>query len=68
VVKVTPKIKPHRKAIDVELNLETAPDIDVPTKTEEVCEVARDVVEGRMGLKLRKIKVNIRHAPYPDSG
>jgi hypothetical protein len=40
----------------------------VPTKTEEVCQVAREVVEDRMGLKLRKIKVNIRHAPYPDSG
>jgi hypothetical protein len=67
VVQVRPKIKPRRKAIDVELNLETTPDIDVPTKTEEVCEVAREVVEERMGLKLRKIKVNMRHAPYPDS-
>jgi hypothetical protein len=67
VVKVKPKIKPRRKDIDVELNLETTPDIDVPTKTEEVCQVAREVVEERMGLKLRKIKVNIRHAPHGES-
>jgi hypothetical protein len=67
VVEVRPKIKPRRKEIDVELDLETTPDIDVPTKTEEVCQVAREVVEDRMGLKLRKIKVNIRHAPYPNS-
>jgi uncharacterized alkaline shock family protein YloU len=64
VVKVKPKIKPRRKDIDVELNLETTPDIDVPTKTEEVCQVVREVVEERMGLKLRNIKVNIRHAPH----
>ncbi len=67
VVKVTPKIRPRRKDIDVELNLETTPDIDVPMITYEVCRVAREVVEERMGLKLRKIKVNMRHAPYPES-
>ncbi len=65
VITVRPEIKPRRKSVDVELNLETAPDIDVPTKTEEVYQVAHEVVEGRMGLKLRKIKVNIKHAPYP---
>jgi hypothetical protein len=65
VVTVRPVIKPRRKSVDVELNLETTPDIDVPIKTEEVYQVAREVIEGRMGLKLNKIKVNIKHAPYP---
>ncbi|NIN65051.1 MAG: alkaline shock response membrane anchor protein AmaP [Anaerolineae bacterium] len=66
VVSVSPKVKPRRKSIDVELNVETIPDVDVPLKTEEVCEVVREVVEGRIGLSLRKIKVNIEHAPYPE--
>lgn len=66
VVRVRPEVKPRRKSVDVELNLETTPDIDVPMKTEEVYQVAREVIEERMGLKLRKIKVNIKHAPYPD--
>jgi hypothetical protein len=66
VVEVIPKVKPRRNSIDVELDLETTPDIDVPMKTEEVCEVARDVVEAKMGLRLRKIKVNIKHTPYPE--
>jgi len=66
VVKVLPKIKAGRRSVDVELNLETTPDVDVPTKTEEVCQVVRDVVEERMGLKLNKIKVNITYAPYPE--
>ena len=64
VVKVIPKVRARRSSVDVELNVETSPDIDVPMKTDEVCQVARDVVEDRMGLKLRKIKVNLRHAPY----
>ena len=66
VVDVTPKIKPRRKSIDVELNLVTTPDVDVPTKTDEVYVVTREVVEERMGLKLRKTKVNIKHSPYSE--
>lgn len=66
VISVSSKVKPRRKSIDLELNLETTPDIDVPLKTDEVCEVAREVIEGRMGLELRNIKVNIKHAPYPE--
>jgi hypothetical protein len=65
VVKVKPEIRPRRASVDVVLNLETSPDIDVPAKTEEVYQAAREVVEGRMGLKLGKIKVNVKHAPYP---
>jgi len=37
----------------------------VPMKTEEVMQVTKDVVEGRMGLKLGKVKITIKHAPYP---
>ncbi len=66
VISVSSKVKPRRKSIDLELNLVTTPDIDVPLKTDEVCQVAREVVEGRMGLELGKIKVNIKHAPYPE--
>ena len=65
VVKVTPEIKPRRKSIDVELNLETTPEIDVPAKIDEVSQAARAEVEENMGLKLRKIRVSIKHSPYP---
>ena len=65
VIRVKPKIVSKGKAVDVILNVETRPDVDVPSKTNEICEVARDVVEGRLGLQLRKIRANIKHAPYP---
>jgi hypothetical protein len=51
--------------LDVELLLETTPDIDVPMKTDEVLEVTREVIVERMGLKLGKVQVKIKHAPYP---
>ena len=65
VIRVTPKIEARGKGIDVLLDVETRPDIDVPAKTEEVIKVARAVVEDRMGLELTRIRVNIRHAPFP---
>jgi hypothetical protein len=51
--------------VDVNLVLETSPDIDVPMKTEEVIEVTREVIVERLGLKLGKVQVKIKHAPYP---
>ncbi|MFQ6059604.1 MAG: hypothetical protein ACE5MB_12075, partial [Anaerolineae bacterium] len=65
VTSVKPNVWGKRGGVEVELDLETSPEVDVPTKTEEVCQVAREAVEDKMGLKLRKVRVNIKHAPYP---
>jgi membrane protein implicated in regulation of membrane protease activity len=65
VTEVKPIVTSRGKVVDVVLDLETSPDIEVPAKTEEVCQVAREEVEQKMGLKLDRIRVNIRHAPYP---
>jgi hypothetical protein len=65
VIKVQPSITGRSKGVDVELVLETSPDVDVPMKTDEVLQVTREVVEDRMGLKLGKVEVKIKHAPYP---
>jgi hypothetical protein len=65
VVKVTPTIVGRSRGMDVFLALETSPDIDVPMKTEEVLQVTKEVVEERLGLRLGKVQVKIKHAPYP---
>jgi hypothetical protein len=65
VIKVSPSIISRTRGVDIDLLLETAPDIDVPMKTEEVLEVTREVIVERMGLKLGKVQVKIKHAPYP---
>ncbi len=61
---VTPVVRTRGNSVDLDLNLQTAPDVDVPMKTEEVVAVARDVIETQMGLQLNKVKVNIEHAPF----
>lgn len=62
---VKPNVWARRSGVEVELDLEISPEVDVPAKTEEVCQVTRESVEDKMGLRLRKVRVNIKHAPYP---
>jgi hypothetical protein len=65
IISIKPNILGRRGGVEVEFDLETSPEVDVPTKTEEVCQVTKEAVEDKMGLTLRKVKVNIKHTPYP---
>jgi hypothetical protein len=65
VIKVDPRISGRSRGVDVDLVLETSPDVDIPMKTDEVLGVTREVIVERMGLKLGKVQVQIKHAPYP---
>lgn len=67
VVRVVPRISGRSNAVDVDLLLETSPEIDVPMKTEEVMQVTKEVIGERMGLRLGKVTINIKHAPYPEA-
>ena len=68
VIHVKPKISPGKEnIINLRLDLETSPEIDVPTKTDEVISVARQVIQDRMGLTMGTVDVKIRHAPYPQA-
>ncbi len=64
VAMVQPNVWGKRGGVEVELDLETGPEVDIPTKTEAVCQVTREAIEDKMGLKLRRVKVNIKHTPY----
>lgn len=66
VITVTPQVHAAGRAVNVVLDLETRPEIDVPMKTDEVVAVAREVISDRMGLQMGKIDVRIRHAAYQD--
>lgn len=65
VVRVLPRVEGKARGVDVDLLLETSPEIDVPMKTDEVMQVTREVIVDRMGLKLGTVRVRIKHAPYP---
>lgn len=65
VSRVTPIVWARGSGVDVRIDLETAPQVDVPMKTEEVLAVVREQVEDKMGLKLRRVRVQVRSAPFP---
>jgi len=66
VVSARPVVKPKGNGVDVLVHLQTAPEIDIPMKTEEVMQLTRDVIESQMGLKLHNVSVEIKHVPYPE--
>jgi len=66
VIGVKVRVSPRGGGVDVEVNLQTGSDTNVPEKAEQVLEVTRQVVEDKMGLKLaRKPRVNIHAMPTP---
>ena len=66
VISVTPIVTGNGKVVNVKLNVQTRPEIDVPMKTDEIVSVAKEVITERMGLQLGKIQVHIDHAPYTE--
>ncbi len=63
VISVVPIVKSKGGSVDIKLEIEAAPDVDVPMKTDEVVEVTRDLIEQDMGLKLGRLDVHMRYAP-----
>ena len=64
VITVVPSVRSRGGSVDIRLEIETAPDIDIPMKTDEVVDVTRDIIEQDMGLRLGKLDVHMRCAPF----
>lgn len=64
IITVVPAVKPRGSSVDIMLEIEASPDVDIPLKTDEVVEVTRDVIEQDLGLKLGKLNVHISCAPF----
>ena len=64
VTRVRPHIVATKKGnvVDLFLEVETNPDVNVPQKTQEVLTTARAVLEEKMGLKVGKVQVRLDHA------
>lgn len=66
IITVIPDVRARGSAVDVRLEIETTPSVDVPMKTDEVVEVTRDIIEQDMGLRLGKLDVRMHHAPFEE--
>ena len=67
VYTVVPLIKARGRAVDIRLEIEVAPEVDIPMKTDEVVFMTREVIEDAIGLKLGKLDVHLRCAPIEPS-
>lgn len=67
ILQVRPRVVSTGKAVKVALDLQTDPVVDVPGKSEEVLELAREIIEGKLGVKVAKVSANIRQADYSES-
>jgi hypothetical protein len=63
VSNVVPIVKARGDAVDIRLELEVAPEVDIPMKTNEVLIITRNVIEEDIGLHLGKLDVHLRCAP-----
>ena len=64
VITVVPAVRSRGGSVDIKLEIETAPDIHIRCKTDEVVDVTREIIEQDMGLRLGKLDVQIRCAPF----
>ena len=64
VVRARPSVSPRRGSVDVELAVDTAPGVDVPTKAAEIRQVATETIE-RLGLKLGRLNVSLSQSGRP---
>ncbi len=64
VFKVKATVRGKRGGVDILFDLETTPEIDIPAKMDEVSRAARNLIEGKMGLKVADIRVRVKQAPY----
>jgi len=66
VRKVTPHVKSRGKDVEVAVDLDTSPSVNIPVLTDQVVNLCRDIVEGQLGVKIHgKVLINVHHEPYP---
>lgn len=66
VVTVVPAVRSRGSAVDIRLEIEAAPDVDIPLKTEEVVQVTREVIEQELGLRMGRLDVHMRTVPFAE--
>ncbi len=70
VMQVRPVVASKGTSVQILLELETDPLLDVPAKSEEVIQLTHELIEGKLGLKMAPggLRVNVRQAAYSQSG
>jgi hypothetical protein len=66
VRKVQSRIVSRGRDVEVTIDLDTSPSVNVPVLTDQIIDMCHDIVEQQLGVRIRgKVGVNVRHEPYP---
>jgi hypothetical protein len=49
--------------VDVTLDVQVHPAVDLPLKTDEITQVTREVIQERMGISVGKVRVKMQDGP-----
>ena len=63
VSRVKPKVISRGKKVDVTLDVQVHPAVDLPLKTDEITQVTREVIQERMGISVGKVRVKMQDGP-----
>ena len=64
VIEAKPIVTSRGRKVDIQLELSTEAESNVPLTSEEVFQVVRDGVEKEMGVSIGRLKTNIYHQPF----
>jgi len=66
VRKVVPHVRSRGKDLDVAIDLDTSPSVNIAALTDQVVALSRDIIENQLGVKMHgKVSIFVRHEPYP---
>ena len=66
VREVRPRVVSRGRDVEVAIDLDTGPSVNVPELTNKVVDLSHDIVEGQLGVRIHgKVKVSIEHEPLP---
>jgi hypothetical protein len=61
-----PRINSRGNDVDVAIDLDTSPSVNVPSVTGEVVKLAHEIIETQLGVKIHgPVQVNVSHEPFP---
>lgn len=63
---VKTRITSRGKDVDVAVDLDTSPSVNIPALTDQIIGLTHDIVEGQLGIQIHgRPVINIKHEPYP---
>ena len=59
-------VKSRGRNVEIDIDLDTSPSVNIPVLTDQVMDLAREIVEKQLGVPIHGgVNLRVRHEPYP---